>query len=97
MPIFLRISPDASRTFDHWEAEISNAFFQNGAKEWKNVLSLLLPRRLSETVVALSGVSGEKKCATVSREERKSVCRLLSLGIPVTLVGTRPGEEFVTA
>jgi predicted flavoprotein YhiN len=72
------VSPDASKTFEAWELEISNAFSQNGAKEWKNVLSMVLPKRLSDVVVSLSGVDAGKKCATVSREERKSVCRLLS-------------------
>lgn len=89
--------PDASKNFDAWEHELSTALNEDGAKELKNVLSRFFPRRFSEILPALAGLAPETKAATVSKDSRRNLVKLLSSGISMTLCGQRPGEEFVTA
>lgn len=96
-PFGVRLVPDSSRRFDDWERDLSSAFASDGAKETKNVLSAFFARRFAETVPGLAGVAAERKAASVSRDERRAIVRLLSDGIPLRLTGRRPGEEFVTA
>jgi len=93
----VRLVPDASKNFDAWEKSLSEALSSDGAKELKNVLSKFFPKRFAEILPVLAGVSPELKAATVSKDVRRSFVKLLSSGIPLTLCGQRPGEEFVTA
>lgn len=96
-PYSVRFVPDATRRFEDFDRELSLAFAKDGAKEMKNVLSSFFPKRFSDLLPVLAGVPAERKASTVSRDDRRVLARLLSDGIPLTLVGTRPGEEFVTA
>lgn len=96
-PYPIRFIADGAKRFEDWDKELSAAFAADGAKEAKNVLSQFFPRRFAEILPGLTGIPAEKKAATVSKEDRKSLAKLLGNGIPLTLCGTRPGEEFVTA
>lgn len=40
---------------------------------------------------------GEARATHISRELRREIVKLLSQGISLSLVGRRPGDEFVTA
>lgn len=93
----VNLVPDASKRFEDWDRDLSAALAKDGAKETKNVLAAFFPRRFAEILPTLAGLHPEKKAATVSRDERKLLAKLLSDGISLTLCGTRPGEEFVTA
>lgn len=93
----VRLVPEASKSFDVWERDLSSALNEDGAKELKNVLARFFPRRFSEILPALAGLAPETKAATLSKDFRRNLVKLLSSGIPVTLCGQRPGEEFVTA
>jgi predicted Rossmann fold flavoprotein len=96
-PLSVLLIVDALKSFEDWDRELSLAFGANGSKELKNVLSAFFPRRLAETLPALAALPAEKKAALVSRDERRTLARLLSDGIVLKLNGRRPGEEFVTA
>lgn len=96
-PYGIRLVPEASKRFEDWDSDLSKAFSVDGAKETKNVLAAFFPRRFAETLPGLAGIAAEKKAATVSKDERKALAKILGNGIPLTLCGTRPGEEFVTA
>lgn len=93
----MKLVPDASKNFEAWEKDLSDALASDGAKELKNVLAKFFPRRFAEILPTLAGVSPDTKAATVSKDVRRSMVKLLSSGIPLTLCGQRPGEEFVTA
>lgn len=60
----------------------------------------MLPRRLVDAM----GTSGivpvrilNQKGATLSKEDRKSLSKVLGEGIPLTIIARRAGDEFVTA
>lgn len=83
----IRCIPDSHFRFDDWENMLSTAFRENGGKEWKNVLSMFFPRRFAEILPRLLGIPAEKKASLISREERRSISRLLSDGIILNLTG----------
>ncbi len=59
-----------------------------------NTLAELLPRSLIAPVLLLCELAGEKKCHSVSREERQRLVQQLKQ-IPLTVSGFRPIEEAV--
>ena len=59
-----------------------------------NTLAELLPRLLIAPVLSLCGLAGEKKCHSVSREERQLLVQQMKK-IPITVSGFRPIEEAI--
>lgn len=68
----------------------------HGGKTIVNLLDELLPPSLARIIVERAGLRADLHAARVSREDRKKIFDLLR-GFSITLVGQRPGEEFVTA
>ncbi|MCL2053548.1 MAG: NAD(P)/FAD-dependent oxidoreductase [Oscillospiraceae bacterium] len=68
-------------------AEIPNRLFSNS-------LSKLLPNKLIQTVVQLSGVAGDKPVHSVTKPERAALVSLLK-AFPVTIRDFRPFSEAV--
>lgn len=102
-PLHVRFVPDF-KPFEEWDRILADAFVAGGAKELKNVLTQIFPRRFAEVLPSIVGIpaSGsvpapERKAATLSKEDRRLLSRALSEGIPLDFVSARPGEEFVTA
>lgn len=96
-PFAVGLVLDAGKRFEDWDAALASAFARDGAKETKNALAAFFPSRVAELLPALAGFPSDRKAATVSKENRRTLAKLLSDGIPISLTGTRPGEEFVTA
>jgi predicted Rossmann fold flavoprotein len=63
-------------------------------KDFKNSLVDLLPKRLIETIIHLSEISGDKKVNEVTKEERKKLVSLLK-NFSFTVKGLRPIEEAI--
>ncbi|HAN21906.1 MAG: FAD-dependent oxidoreductase [Clostridiales bacterium GWF2_36_10] len=69
-------------------------FEENKNKNFINSLSALLPQKMIEPIIKLSGIDGLKKVNEITRTERKSFLQLLK-GIPLTIKGTRPVSEAI--
>ena len=63
-------------------------------KDFINALDDLLPQKIIEPLVALSGIDPRTKVHSVTKEQRESFVRLLK-GIPVELKGFRPIDEAI--
>lgn len=96
-PYSVRLIPDRTLNFDAWEKRLLADLTDNPAKTLKNILAEYFPRRLIETVLRLLALEGEKRATHVSKDERRTIVHLFASGIPLSLTGRRPGDEFVTA
>lgn len=76
------------------DARILKDFETVKNKSFKNALDHLLPQRLIEVIVRLSGIDPEKKVNSVSREERRKLVQLLK-GLPLHVAGLRDYKEAV--
>ncbi|MBQ5810097.1 MAG: NAD(P)/FAD-dependent oxidoreductase [Clostridia bacterium] len=66
-------------------------------KDFCNALDDLLPRRLIDVVVALSGIEPTTKAHSITKKQRKDLVALLK-NLPLSVVGTRDiSEAVVTA
>lgn len=69
-------------------------FEENRNRQFKNALGALFPAKLIPVMVALSGISPEKKINEVTREERRAFVKLIK-NLPLTVTGTRGFEEAI--
>jgi len=66
-------------------------------KDFANSLSTLLPSKLIETIISLSGIDRHKKCRDITKEERNAFCNLLK-NFTLNIVSFRPiAEAIVTS
>ncbi|WP_443659622.1 NAD(P)/FAD-dependent oxidoreductase [Clostridium algidicarnis] len=63
-------------------------------KDFKNALIDLLPSKLIDVIIMLSGISPEKKVNTITRDERKTLVNLLK-NIEVNVKGLRSIDEAI--
>ncbi|WP_160675385.1 NAD(P)/FAD-dependent oxidoreductase [Clostridium sp. C8-1-8] len=93
------ISLDLKPALDEKELDlrIQKDFQKYINKDFKNSLGDLLPKRLIDTIINLSGVSGDKKVNEITKEERRKLVELLKK-LSFTVKGLRPiAEAIVTA
>lgn len=76
------------------EERILRDFEKEKNKEFKNSLNDLLPNKMIEPVISLSGINPNKKVNSITREERKRLVQLLKK-FSITLQGFRPIEEAI--
>lgn len=76
------------------DARLLKDFEEAKNKNFKNALDHLLPQRLIEAVIGLSGIDPEKKVNSISREERKNLVQLLK-GLTLHVAGLRDYKEAV--
>jgi len=69
-------------------------FENQGAKIYKNVLVEILPGKLIDVFVRISGISQNKKANQITQEERRNILRLLK-EFSLTLTKPRPIEEAI--
>jgi predicted Rossmann fold flavoprotein len=67
-----------------------------GGRGLANVLDTFLPRSICPAICALAGVETDTRVARVSRADRQKLAGAIT-ALPLTVVGRRNGEEFVTA
>jgi len=76
------------------DARLIRDFKNQGAKNYNNVLVELLPKKLINCFVGLSGVSANKKANQISTEERTGILKLLK-DFSLAIVRPRPIEEAI--
>ena len=59
------------------DARLLSDFSKYANKDFLNSLSDLLPQKMIETVVEMSGIDGRKKVNSVTREERQRLCEVI--------------------
>ena len=76
------------------DARILSDFSKYSNKDYANALSDLLPQKLIEPAVWLSGIASDKKVHSVTKEERAKLVHLLK-HLPVPLIRFRPIDEAI--
>ena len=76
------------------EQRLLREFTRHGRKKYKTVMRYLLPTRLVDTFVRVSGVRGGKKACEIDRMERQMTVDLLR-GFPLTVKRIRPIDEAI--
>ncbi len=69
-------------------------FTENCNKELKNGFSALLPSKLIEPFIRLTGIAPETRLNSLTREQRGKILALLK-SLPVKIIGTRPIDEAI--
>ena len=76
------------------DKRLQRDFRENANRDVSNAFSKLLPRKIIVPVLKRWGVPFDKKCHSVTREERRRLCLLLkSFTVPIS--GFRPIEEAI--
>ena len=76
------------------DARLLADFAKYSNRDFMNALGDLLPQKLIEPLVSLSGIDGRKKVHDVTKEERHRFLSLLK-GLPIRIAGTRPIAEAI--
>ena len=76
------------------DARLLSDFKKYQNKDFVNALSDLLPQKLIDPLVRLSGIDGRKKVNAITKEERARFLSLLK-ALPVRVFGTRPIDEAI--
>ena len=79
------------------DARVVRELAENRNCDFSNALGKLLPQKAIPVFAALSGIAGDRKCHSVTRDERQRFCSLLKR-FPIHIAGTRPiAEAIITA
>ena len=76
--------------------KIQNLISENRKKTFLNILSLLIPKSVAETVCLNIGISDSKISAEVPKKDLIKTAHFIK-AMPLTVIGMTAGEEFVTA
>lgn len=76
------------------DKRLQKDFSENSNRDVSNSFSKLLPRKIIVPVLKRWGVPFDKKCHSVTREERKKLCEILK-AFTVDISGFRPIEEAI--
>ena len=90
--LFIDMKPALSH--EVLDKRLQSDIIKHTRKQFKNALTDLLPSRMTDIVVQLSGIDPEKTVDDITREERQSLCRLLK-AIPLHVAGVRPIDEAI--
>ncbi len=81
-------------THEQLERRLQRDFDENSNKDVSNSFTKLLPKKLVVPVLKRWGVPFDKKCNSITKEERKSLCELLK-AFTVEISSFRPIEEAI--
>lgn len=76
------------------DARVLSDFGERSNKSFSNSLGALLPQKMIDTVVRLSGIGGDKKVNSITKEERRRLVGLLKC-FEIKLLRFRPIEEAI--
>lgn len=93
-PLTLSLDLKPALSIEQLDERIQKDFKEEKNRQFKNSLSRLLPARLIGMAVARSRIDPEKPVNKITREERKSLARLLK-ALPFTITGLRDYKEAV--
>ena len=94
LPLLINLLPDLKEQAA--DDLLRDRFAALGGRAVANVLDTLLPRSLCPALCALAGIDPAERGARVSRAQRRALAAAVT-ALPLTVVGRRNGEEFVTA
>lgn len=92
LKIFIDLKP--SLTDEQLDARLLRDFEKYSRKNFGNALNDLLPQKLIEVIIDLSGIEAERKVDQITREERKRLCQLLKK-LECTITGRRLYNEAI--
>jgi predicted Rossmann fold flavoprotein len=81
-------------TFEELDKRIQRDFNKYINKDFKNSLNELLPQKLIEIIIKLSGIDENKKVNMITKEERKILIDLMK-NLELHIQGLRPIEEAI--
>jgi len=90
----LKINLKPALSAEQLDNRIQRDFQKYSNKQCKNALDDLLPQSLIPVLIRLSGINPEGVVHQISREERKSLVKLLQ-GLPLTITGTLSLETAI--
>lgn len=76
-PVWLEIDFKPALDFPKLDKRLQRDFETNRNKDFINYLPDLVPQKMIETVILLSGIEAHKKIHTISKNERKKLLKLL--------------------
>lgn len=82
--VIIEIDWKPALDFLQLDKRLQRDFEENRSKDFKNYLPELLPQKMVETFLKLSGIDSHKKLHFISKEERKKIMHLLK-GMRVTV------------
>ena len=92
--IILKVDFKPALDADMLDTRILRDFENEKNKQFKNSLDKLLPQKLIDTVINLSGINPDKKVNEISKIERLNLVKLLK-DFAITISGFRPVEEAI--
>ena len=92
--IVLSIDLKPALTEEKLDERILRDFSQEKNKQFKNSLEKLLPQKLIDVVISLSGINPNKKVNEITKKEREKLVQILK-NFEIKLDGFRPIEEAI--
>ena len=92
--IELSINLKPALTEEKLENRILRDFEAQKNKEFKNSLNELLPKKLIEPIIRMSGIDENKKVNSITKQERKNLVKLLQ-DFRIKINGFRPINEAI--
>ena len=92
--IIFSIDLKPALSLEKLDARIRRDFEENKNKQFKNALDKLLPKKIINQVIELSGINPNKKVNEIKKEERNKLVKLLK-NFNITINGFRPIEEAI--
>lgn len=90
--LFIDMKPALSR--EMLDKRLQSDFVKHTKKQFHNALTDLLPSRMIDVIVDLSGIDSMKTVDDITREERFMLCDLLK-AVPLTVKEARPLDEAI--
>ncbi len=87
---FINLKPVLS--FNDLDVRIQKDFKKYCNKDFSNSLNDLLPKKLINIIIKLSGIDPNKKVNSITKEERKNLVHLLQ-NLPLTIKGKRSNKR----
>lgn len=81
-------------SMEQLDKRLQNDFRENSNRDVSNSFSKLLPRKIIIPVLKRWGVPFDKKCNSITKEERRKLCEILK-AFTVDISGFRPIEEAI--
>lgn len=96
-PLSLAINLKPALSGEQLEQRLLRDFEDYSKRSYTNLLQGLLPRKMIPVFIKLSAIDGEKQGHQLTREDRKTIIKLLR-GFPFTVTGCAPiAQAIVTA
>ena len=92
--IVLIIDLKPALTEEKLDERILRDFSQEKNKQFKNSLEKLLPQKMIDVVISLSGINPNKKVNEITKKEREKLVKILK-NFEIKLDGFRPIEEAI--